>query len=150
MSSYKYLDKINNPSDLKKLPSEAMGELSSEIRDFLVENVRKTGGHLASNLGTVELILAMHRVFDSPKDHFIFDVGHQAYTHKILTGRKNEFENLRKPGGLSGFTKRSESEHDPFGADHSGTSLSASLGFAMSDKINSSDAFTVCVIGDGA
>ena len=150
MSSYKYLDKINNPSDLKKLPSEAMGELSSEIRDFLVENVRKTGGHLASNLGTVELILAMHRVFDSPKDHFIFDVGHQAYTHKILTGRKNEFENLRKPGGLSGFTKRSESEHDPFGAGHSGTSLSASLGFAMSDKINSSDAFTVCVIGDGA
>lgn len=150
MSKYQYLTEINSPKDLKKLPEEAMPTLASEIRDFIISSVRKNGGHLASNLGTVELTLAMHRVFNSPHDHFIFDVGHQTYAHKILTGRREAFDSLRKPGGLSGFTKRSESEHDPFGAGHSSTSLSAALGFACADRINGSDAYTVAVIGDGA
>ncbi len=147
---YKILDKINSPQELKNLPAEQMPELCSEIRRFLVENVMRTGGHLASNLGCVEMSLAMHRVFDTPKDHFIFDVGHQSYVHKIVTGRRDAFDTLRSPGGLSGFTKRSESEHDCFGAGHSSTSLSAALGFAKSDMLTGNDAYTVAVVGDGA
>ncbi|MBR3715683.1 MAG: 1-deoxy-D-xylulose-5-phosphate synthase [Clostridia bacterium] len=144
------LSEINSPADLKKLPNESLTALASEIRAFLIEKVSANGGHLASNLGVVELSIALHRVFDSPRDHIIWDVGHQCYTHKLLTGRADAFDTLRSPGGLSGFTKRSESEHDPFGSGHSSTSLSAALGFAFADRINNKEAFTVSVIGDGA
>lgn len=148
--SYELLNQINSPDDLKKLSKSDMPRLAGEIREFLVENVGKTGGHLASNLGVTELTLAIHRVFDSPRDHVIFDVGHQAYVHKILTGRRDRFGDLRKPGGLSGFTHRRESEHDPFGAGHSSTSVSAALGFAEADVLLGNDSHTVCVLGDGA
>ncbi len=148
--SYKLLDKINSPSDLKALNDSDIHLLSKEIRTFISDAVSKNGGHLASNLGVVELTLAIHKVFDSPADRIIFDVGHQSYTHKIITGRRGDFENLRVPGGLSGFTKRDESEHDPFGAGHSTTSISAALGFAEADKIKGERRHTVCVIGDGA
>ena len=147
---YEVLDKVNGPKDLKGLSDDELDLLSDEIRDFLVEKVNKNGGHLASNLGVVELTVAIHRVFDLPKDHLIFDVGHQSYVHKILTGRKDGFDSLRKGGGLSGFTKREESEYDCFGAGHSSTSLSAAIGFAEADRLNGSDAYTVAVVGDGA
>lgn len=150
MSKYKILDKIDSPKDLKRLKPKYLSLLAREIRGFLVENVTKTGGHLASNLGVVELTLAIHRIFDSTHDHIIWDVGHQSYVHKLLTGRKDKFGELRTPGGLSGFTKRSESVHDCFGAGHSSTSLSAGLGFAESDVRKGSDAYTVVVLGDGA
>ena len=150
MSDYKFLNKINSPADLKMLQEDEINSLASEIREFLVEKVSKTGGHLASNLGVVELTLAIHRVFDIPNDHLIFDVGHQSYVHKIITGRKNDFDNLRQGSGISGFTKRSESECDCFGAGHSSTSVSAGLGFAQADKLLGSDAYTIVVFGDGA
>ena len=149
-NKYKYLDKINSPAELKALQEDEIPLLAEEIREFLVEHVTKTGGHLASNLGAVELTLAIHRVFDIPHDHLIFDVGHQSYVHKIITGRKDAFDTLRQGGGLSGFTKRSESECDCFGAGHSSTSASAGLGFAIADRLNGSDATTVVVLGDGA
>lgn len=148
--SYKFLDGINSPSDLKKLNKADIPALASEIREFLIENVEKKGGHLASNLGAVELTLAIHTVFDSPSDHIIFDVGHQSYVHKMLTGRKNDFDSLRIPGGLSGFTLRRESEHDPFSAGHSSTSISAALGIAEADVLSGRKCHTVCVVGDGA
>ncbi len=147
---YPILNKINSPADLKALPEEAMPALCREIRHFLVEHVKLTGGHLASNLGVVELTVALHRVFDSPEDRFIFDVGHQSYVHKLLTGRREDFSTLRTPGGLSGFTKRTESEHDAFGAGHSSTSVSAALGFAYADKIAGRESFSIAVLGDGA
>ncbi len=147
---YKYLYGINSPADIKKLKPEQIPELCEELRSFLIESVGETGGHLASNLGAVELSVALHRVFDSPRDKIIFDVGHQAYVHKIITGRRERFSELRTPGGLSGFTKSDESEHDPFGAGHSSTSLSAALGFAEANRLSGSDAYTVAVIGDGA
>ena len=146
----KYLPDIHTPADLRALPAEAIPALCEEIRETLVETVTQNGGHLASNLGAVELSVAMHRVFDCPRDHFIFDVGHQSYVHKLLTGRYESFSTIRKGGGLSGFTKRSESEYDCFGAGHSSTSLSAALGFAQGDRMSGSDAFTLSVIGDGA
>ena len=145
-----YLSRIHTPADLRALPREAIPALCGEIREALVETVTRNGGHLASNLGAVELSVAMHRVFDCPKDHFIFDVGHQSYVHKLLTGRYESFSTLRQGGGLSGFTKRSESEYDCFGAGHSSTSLSAALGFAQGDRMAGSDAYTVAVVGDGA
>ncbi len=144
------LDQISSPEDLKKLSSDQIPALSREIREFLIRRVNENGGHLASNLGVVELSIAIHRVFSSPNDHVIFDVGHQSYVHKLLTGRRDRFDTLRRDGGLSGFPKRSESEHDAFGAGHSSTSLSAALGFAEADKLCGSDAYTVCVFGDGA
>ena len=147
---YNILNTINSPSDVKKLTKKELDILMSEIRSFLVDNVERSGGHLASNLGATELTVAIHRVFDSPKDHVIFDVGHQSYIHKILTGRKDKFSTLRTTGGLSGFTKRGESEHDPFGAGHSSTSVSAALGFAEADRILGNDNYTVAVVGDGA
>ena len=147
---YKFLDGINSPDDLKKMESKDIPCLCSEIRDFLVENVERQGGHLASNLGVTELTVALHRIFNSPTDHIIFDVGHQSYVHKILTGRKGSFSTLRKTGGLSGFTSMRESSHDAFGAGHSSTSISAALGFAESEKLKGSDAYSVAVIGDGA
>ena len=147
---YKILGGINSPEDIKKLNKSEISTLTDEIRHFLVERVEKNGGHLASNLGAVELTLAIHTVFDSPSDHIIFDVGHQSYVHKIITGRREDFETLRKAGGLSGFTLRRESEHDPFGAGHSSTSISAALGFAEADALAGKSCHTVCVIGDGA
>ena len=150
MSKYQYLGKMSDLQTLGSLDEQAILCLNREIREFLIERVSENGGHLASNLGVVELSVALHRVFDSPKDHIIWDVGHQCYVHKMLTGRLDRFDTLRQGGGLSGFTKRSESAHDPFGAGHSSTSISAALGFAMTDKLSGSDAYTVAVIGDGA
>ncbi len=148
--AYAILERINSPSDLKDLDEQEVKALAGEIRAFLVESVTETGGHLASNLGVVELTLAIHRVFSTPHDHLIFDVGHQSYVHKLITGRKGGFATLRRGGGLSGFPKISESEHDCFGTGHSSTSLSAALGFAEADKLSGSDAYTICVLGDGA
>jgi len=148
--NYEILNSINSISDVKMLSRDKVGDLCAEIREFLIDKVGQNGGHLASNLGAVELSVALHRVFDSPKDHIIFDVGHQSYVHKLLTGRRDDFDTLRTPGGLSGFTSRKESEHDPFGAGHSSTSLSAALGFAEADKLLGKSDYTVAVVGDGA
>lgn len=149
-TDYKYLNKIKNPDDLKQIKKEEIPALCSEIRDCLITRVGENGGHLASNLGVVETSVAIHRVFDCPRDHIIFDVGHQSYIHKLLTGRFDSFDTLRRGGGVSGFTKRAESEYDCFGAGHSSTSLSAGLGFAQADKLSGSDAYTVVLLGDGA
>ncbi len=147
---YTFLDQVNSPEDLREFDRESTEVLAGEIRDFLIDNVSECGGHLASNLGVVELSLALHRVFDTPRDKIVWDVGHQSYVHKIITGRKAEFDTLRKPGGLSGFTKRTESEYDPFGAGHSSTSISAALGIAEAEHLKGGDAYTVAVVGDGA
>ena len=145
-----YLSKISSPKDVKALSEKEILALAEEIRGELVRIVSNNGGHLASNLGIVEITMAIHRVFDTPADHVIFDVGHQSYVHKMLTGRYKKMDTLRCAGGISGFTKRTESEHDCFGAGHSSTSLSAALGFAIADKLKGSDAYTVAVVGDGA
>ena len=147
---YPILSGINSPDDIKNLNHDEIKALSAEIREFLVENAEIRGGHLASNLGVVELTLAIHTVFDSPIDRIIFDVGHQSYVHKLVTGRRDRFDTLRTPGGLSGFTSMRESKHDPFGAGHSSTSLSAAIGIAESDRLYGLDCYTVCVAGDGA
>jgi len=144
------LDKINNPNDIKKLSFDELNQLSNEIRNALIENTKKTGGHLGSNLGTVELTIAMHFVFDTPKDSFIWDVGHQAYAHKMLTGRNKSMSTLRKLNGISGFTKIVESEHDAFGAGHSSTSISAALGISLANRLNNKNDTAIAVIGDGA
>ncbi len=144
------LSQINSPEALRALPEKQLALLADEIRDYLVYRVGENGGHLSSNLGAVELTMALHRVFDSPKDHIIFDVGHQSYVHKLLTGRGERFDTLRCPGGLSGFTKREESAHDPFGAGHSSTAISAAIGMAEADALAGRDAWTVAVVGDGA
>ncbi|MEC7596494.1 MAG: 1-deoxy-D-xylulose-5-phosphate synthase [Pseudomonadota bacterium] len=144
------LNHIQNPNDIKKLDIDELNTLAEEIKLFLIESLEKTGGHLSSNLGTIELTLAMHYVFDSPNDTFVWDVGHQAYTHKVLTGRKDLMSTLRQKDGLSGFTKRSESEHDVFGAGHSSTSVSAALGIAMANKLNNKSDTSIAVVGDGA
>lgn len=149
-NEYKYLGRVGSPEDIKKLSYDEIDTLCGEIREHIVEVTTKNGGHLASNLGVVELTVAAHKVFNSPKDHIIFDVGHQSYTHKLLTGRFEEFSTLRQAGGITGFTNREESEYDCFGAGHSSTSLSAGLGFAKSDKIAGNDAYTVVILGDGA
>ena len=144
------LDGIRGPGDLKRLTQPQLDQLAAEIRDDLVSVVSQNGGHLASNLGVVELTIALHRSFDSPRDKIIWDVGHQAYTHKLLTGRREQFSTLRKHGGLSGFTCRTESEHDPFGAGHASTSISAALGMAVARDLSREDYHVVAVIGDGA
>lgn len=144
------LDGIRGPGDLKRLTQPQLDQLAVEIRDDLVSVVSQNGGHLASNLGVVELTIALHRSFDSPRDKIIWDVGHQAYTHKLLTGRRDQFSTLRKHGGLSGFTSRTESEHDPFGAGHASTSVSAALGMAVARDLSKEDYHVVAVIGDGA
>ena len=144
------LSDIQTPNDIKHLDFDQLQQLADEIREFLIESLKKTGGHLGSNLGTIELTLAMHYVFDTPNDSFVWDVGHQAYTHKILTERKEKMSTLRQKGGLSGFTKITESEHDAFGAGHSSTSISAALGMALANKLNQSDNTAIAVIGDGA
>ena len=125
------LDRITIPADLRELPEEDLRQLADELRAELIDAVSVTGGHLGAGLGVVELTVALHYVFDTPTDRLIWDVGHQAYPHKILTGRRDRIRTLRQPGGLSGFTKRSESEYDPFGAAHSSTSISAGLGMAV-------------------
>ena len=150
MNEYSYLNALRSPEDLKALGREEIAPLCDELRRFLVDKVSKQGGHLASNLGVVELSVALHRVFDSPHDRILFDVGHQSYVHKILTGRAKDFDTLRTPGGLSGFPSRRESPHDPFGTGHSSTSLSAALGFARADLLRGEERFTVAVVGDGA
>lgn len=144
------LEKINSPKDLKAVPQEQLGVLAQEIRNELLNTVSVTGGHLAANLCVVELTLALHRVFDSPKDKIIFDVGHQSYVHKLLTGRREQFSTLRQFGGISGFPKMSESEHDAFGVGHSSTSISAAAGIAAANAISGDDSYTVAVVGDGA
>ena len=144
------LDKIDSPTDLKGLAQPELKQLASEIRQELVAVVSANGGHLASNLGVVELTIALHRVFDSPRDKIIWDVGHQSYVHKLLTGRRQRFASLRQYGGLSGFTSRSESQHDPFGTGHASTSVSAALGMAIARDLTSDNYHVVAVIGDGA
>ncbi|HAN22043.1 MAG TPA: 1-deoxy-D-xylulose-5-phosphate synthase [Clostridiales bacterium] len=144
------LENVNSPNDIKNLTKPELDQLMSELRDLVVKTVSKTGGHLASNLGVVELTVALHRIFDSPNDKIIWDVGHQSYIHKILTGRKDRMESLRQYGGLSGFTKQEESEHDPFGAGHSSTSISAAVGIASANKLDGKENFTIAVVGDGA
>ena len=141
---------IQNPKFLKKLKKKELEKLSTEIRQFLIDKVSKNGGHLSSNLGIVDLTIAIHKVFDSPKDKIIFDVGHQSYTHKILTGRAKEFDKLRKINGLSGFQKRNESIHDAYEAGHSSTSLSAALGYAIARDMNKKKYNVIAVIGDGS
>ena len=147
---YKYLDNIHSPADIKNYGYGQMKELASEIRDFLITEVPKTGGHLASILGVVELTLAIYKTFDAPQDKIIFDVGHQSYGSKILTGRKESFGTLRCEDGISGFPKMTESEYDSFGTGHSSTSVSAAIGIAKANKLSGSDRYTVAVIGDGA
>ena len=144
------IKQINFPSDLRKYKKENLKQISDELRDELIEVVSETGGHLGAGLGVVELTIALHYVFDTPKDKLVWDVSHQCYPHKILTGRKNEIRTLRKGGGLSGFTKRTESEYDPFGAAHSSTSISSTLGMAVAKKLSNDKNDVIAVIGDGA
>ena len=141
---------VRSPSDVQALDAREIPALCQKLRHVLVEQTKRTGGHLASNLGVVEMTAAIHRVFQAPVDHIVFDVGHQAYVHKLLTGRAEAFATLRTPGGLSGFPRRDESEYDAFGTGHASTSLSAALGLARAAKLSGSDAYTVVVLGDGA
>ncbi len=147
---YKYLDEINFPSDVKKLSQSQLKFLADEVREEIIDAVSETGGHLGAGLGVVELTVALHYIFNTPNDKLIWDVGHQSYPHKILTGRKDRIRTLRKGSGLSGFTKRSESEYDPFGAAHSSTSISSALGIAVANKISNKSDNVIAVIGDGA
>jgi 1-deoxy-D-xylulose-5-phosphate synthase len=144
------LDEINKTGDIKNIPQSKYPELAQEIRDFLIEKISVSGGHLASNLGTVELTMALHVVLDLPKDKIIWDVGHQSYTHKILTGRKDKFDTLRQFGGMSGFPKRCESDTDCFDTGHSSTSISAGLGMVKARDLKKEDFTVVSVIGDGS
>jgi len=147
---YKYLKNINFPSDIKKLSTSELQKLADEVREELINVVSETGGHLGAGLGVVELTVALHYIFDTPNDKLVWDVGHQTYPHKILTGRKDKIRTLRQGNGLSGFTKRSESEYDPFGAAHSSTSISSALGIAIANKLSNKSDNVIAVIGDGA
>ena len=147
---YKYLHDINFPSDVKKLSQSKLKLLADEVREEMIDAVSETGGHLGAGLGVVELTIALHYIFNTPNDKLIWDVGHQSYPHKILTGRKDRIRTLRKANGLSGFTKRSESEYDPFGAAHSSTSISSALGVAIANKLSNKSDEVIAVIGDGA
>ena len=144
------LDRIQSPADVRALSRPELKQLATEVRDYLLRNVARTGGHLSSNLGTVELTIALHHVFDTPDDRLVWDVGHQTYPHKILTGRKERFPTLRQAGGLSGFPKRDESEYDTFGTAHSSTSISAALGMALGAQLKGESRHCVAIIGDGA
>jgi 1-deoxy-D-xylulose-5-phosphate synthase len=144
------LDRVPEPAALRQLPRSELRQLADELRNEMISAVSVTGGHLGAGLGVVELTVALHYVFDTPTDRLIWDVGHQAYPHKILTGRRSRIRTLRQGGGLSGFTKRAESEYDPFGAAHSSTSISAGLGFAVARDLKGDSNNVVCVIGDGA
>ena len=148
---YRYLSKINDPKDLRKLDVSELPTLCAEIRDYIISETAENPGHLGASLGTVELTVAIHYVFDTPNDKLVWDVGHQAYAHKILTGRKEQFHTNRKYHGISGFPKMSESEYDAFGTGHSSTSISAVLGMAIAGQLSGNDVRNyIAVIGDGA
>ena len=149
-TNYPLLERVNDPADLRRLPRTELKSLAHELRAFVLESVSKTGGHLSSNLGTVELTVALHAVFDTPRDRLVWDVGHQTYPHKILTGRRERMASLRQLGGLSGFPQRAESEYDTFGTAHSSTSISAALGMALAAKQKGEDRHAIAIIGDGA
>ncbi|MGZ5179988.1 MAG: 1-deoxy-D-xylulose-5-phosphate synthase N-terminal domain-containing protein, partial [Ramlibacter sp.] len=144
------LESIQSPADLRRLPRAQLPQLAEELRAFVLDSVSRTGGHLSSNLGTVELTVALHYVFNTPHDRLVWDVGHQTYPHKILTGRRDRMPTLRQLGGLSGFPRRDESEYDTFGTAHSSTSISAALGMAVAAKRKGEDRKSVAIIGDGA
>lgn len=144
------LPQINSPDDLRQLDKSQLPQLATEIRALIIDSVQQTGGHISSNLGVVELTLALHYVFDTPEDRFVWDVGHQSYAHKIITGRRDQMHTMRQPGGLSGFPKRSESPYDTFGVGHSSTSISAALGMALAAQAQNSHRHSVAIIGDGA
>ena len=144
------LKTIDDPKDLRELSRDQLPKLAAELREFLVDSVAKTGGHLSSNLGTVELTVALHYVFQTPYDRLIWDVGHQSYPHKILTGRRERMDTLRQYGGISGFPRRSESEYETFGTAHSSTSISAAIGMALGARAQGEKRVAVAVIGDGA
>ena len=150
MTATPLLDMIDNMDDLRRLPEGELQRLAAELRDATIGVVSKTGGHLGAGLGVVELTVALHYVFQTPHDRLIWDVGHQAYPHKILTGRRDRIRTLRQGGGLSGFTKRLESDYDPFGAAHASTSISAALGFAVGSDLQQTGNRAIAVIGDGA
>src|SRR5512132_1803868 len=150
MGTMSVLERINDPRDIRALNKDELLQLCREIREYTVEAMQKTGGHISSSLGTVELTVALHRVFESPRDKLVWDTGHQAYIHKMLTGRRPYFETLRQFGGISGFLARSESEHDQFGAGHAGTSISAAHGMAIARDLKGEDWGVVAIIGDGA
>src|SRR6187397_2494625 len=151
MSQTPLLDTLNGPDDLRRLPEASLRQVADELRSETINAVAVTGGHLGAGLGVVELTVALHHVFDTPRDRLIWDVGHQAYPHKILTGRRDRIRTLRQGGGLSGFTRRAESDYDPFGAAHSSTSISAGLGFAVARDLGAPGVGdVVAVIGDGA
>ena len=145
-----FLDKVNFPKDFKKFSLNELKSLSEDLRKEVIDAVSETGGHLGAGLGVVELTVALHYVFDTPKDKLVWDVSHQCYPHKIITGRRDRIRTIRQPNGLYGFTKRSESEYDPFGAAHSSTSISAGLGMAVARDLKKEKHNVVCVIGDGA
>ena len=147
---YPLLETIHSPADLRKLPRNGLKPLADELRAFVLDSVSQTGGHLSSNLGTVELTVALHYVFNTPDDRLVWDVGHQTYPHKILTGRRERMGSLRQFGGLSGFPRRDESEYDTFGTAHSSTSISAALGMALAAQQKGEDRHAVAIIGDGA
>src|ERR1700687_1972977 len=147
---YELLKTIDDPHELRRLDRKQLPQLAQELRQFLLESVSQTGGHLSSNLGTVELTIALHYVFDTPDDRIVWDVGHQTYPHKILTGRRDQMHSLRQSGGISGFPRRTESEYDTFGTAHSSTSISAALGIAIASKLQGDERFAIAVIGDGA
>src|SRR5512134_877496 len=144
------LDGIHSPADVKGLDRVALAKLAAEVRHVIIQTVARNAGHLAPNLGVVELTLALHRVFDSPRDKIIWDVGHQSYPHKLLTGRYEQFQTLRRLGGIAGYPRRAESPHDPFGTSHGSTSISAALGFAAARDLKGENHHVVAVIGDGA
>jgi 1-deoxy-D-xylulose-5-phosphate synthase len=150
MSGQPILSTIDSPTDLRKLPESDLVPLAQEIRDVIIDTVSKVGGHLAPCLGVVELTLALHYVFDTPEDKLIWDVGHQAYAHKLITGRRDQFHTIRQYKGLSGFPKRSESEYDAFDTGHSSTSISAGLGIAIAKCLQEDPHKTIAVIGDGS
>ena len=150
MEQFDFLERIHNPADVKKVDASELSTLCSQIRRKIITTVSETGGHLSSNLGVVELTVALHRAFSSPEDQIIFDVGHQCYTHKLLTGRFDSFDSLRQKGGISGFTNPDESEHDIFFSGHSSNSVSAAVGLARAKKIKGEKGFVIAVIGDGS
>ena len=145
-----YLDMINEPAHVKKLTEEQLESLAAEVRGELITKLAKTGGHLGPNLGVVELTIAMHKVFSTPKDKFVWDVSHQTYVHKLLTGRRERFHTIRQTDGLNGYALRTESEHDCYGAAHAGTALSAALGMCAARDQDQGDENVVCVFGDAA
>src|SRR6476619_6173532 len=149
-SSTPLLDTVDLPADIRRLRPDQLPQLADELRQETISAVSVTGGHLGAGLGVIELTVAVHYVFDTPGDKLVWDVGHQAYPHKIVTGRRDRIRTLRQGGGLSGFTRRSESEYDAFGAAHSSTSISAALGFAIAQKLSGGSGRAIAVIGDGA